>query len=200
MAGCRLNRATRCVLSGGWGDNACMPTQSPSLCLDLHVNTVAALTGRSVRTWQRRMEQGLVVRQADGRALVPWTALQAELVAPLAPQDAPLLARADQGEAAAQAQMGALLALAALDALGAAPGGDGGNGCSSCVVAARYFLEQAAQQGEADAMHWLALLHAAGLCEGDGNAQALMWLARAAAQGHVLAKAQLAGLMPGAGV
>ncbi|ODS90790.1 MAG: hypothetical protein ABS45_14110 [Comamonas sp. SCN 65-56] len=177
-----------------------MPTQSPSLCLDLHVNTVAALTGRSVRTWQRRMEQGLVVRQADGRALVPWTALQAELVAPLAPQDAPLLARADQGEAAAQAQMGALLALAALDALGAAPGGDGGNGCSSCVVAARYFLEQAAQQGEADAMHWLALLHAAGLCEGDGNAQALMWLARAAAQGHVLAKAQLAGLMPGAGV
>ena len=48
-------------------------------------------------------------------------------------------------------------------------------------------------------MHWLALLHAGGLCEGDGNAQALMWLARAAAQGHVVAKAQLAGLMPGAG-
>ena len=163
----------------------------PAPCISL--NTAAVLTGRSVRTWQRRMEQGLVVRQADGRALVPWAALQAELVAPLAAQDAPLLERADRGEAAAQADMGALLALAALDALGVAQGSDG------CVAAARYFLEQAAQQGEADAMHWLALLHAAGLCEGDGNAQALMWLARAAAQGHVLAKAQLAGLMPGEG-
>ena len=171
-----------------------MSTESSPLCLALHVSTAAALTGRSVRTWQRRMEQGLVVRQADGRALVPWAALQAELVAPLAPQDAPLLERADQGEAAAQAEMGALLALAALDALDVAQGSDG------CVAASRYFLEQAAQQGEADAMHWLALLHAAGLCEGDGNAQALMWLARAAAQGHVLAKAQLAGLMPGAGI
>ncbi len=173
-----------------------MSTEPSPLCLDLHVNTAAALTGRSVRTWQRRMEQGLVARRADGRALVPWAALQAELVAPLAPQDAPLLEQADQGDAAAQAQMGALLALAALDALGAAPGGDGCNGCDNCVGAARYFLEQAAQQGEADAMHWLALLHAGGLCEGDGNAQALMWLARAAAQGHVVAKAQLAGLMP----
>lgn len=170
-----------------------MSTESSPPCLDLHVNTAAALTGRSVRTWQRRMEQGLVARQADGRALVPWTALQAELVAPLAPQHAPLLEQADQGDAAAQADMGALLALAVLDVQGAAQGSDG------CVAAARYFLEQAAQQGEADAMHWLALLHAGGLCEGDGNAQALMWLARAAAQGHVLAKAQLAGLMPGEG-
>ena len=168
-----------------------MSTESPPLCLDLHVNTAAALTGRSVRTWQRRMEQGLVARQADGRALVPWAALQAELVASLAPQDAPLLVRADQGEAAAQADMGALLALETLDV---AQGSDG------CVAASRYFLEQAAQQGEADAMHWLALLHAAGLCEGDGNAQALMWLARAAAQGHVIARKQVAGLMPGAGV
>ena len=108
-----------------------MSTESFPLCLALHVNTVAALTGRSVRTWQRRMEQGLVVRQADGRALVPWAALQAELVAPLAPQDAPLLVRADQGEAAAQAEMGALLALAALDALDVAQGSDG------CVAASR---------------------------------------------------------------
>ena len=168
-----------------------MSTESPPLCLGLHVNTVAALTGRSVRTWQRRMEQGLVVRQADGRALVPWAALQAELVAPLAPQDAPLLAQADQGDAAAQAEMGALLALAALDALDVAQGSDG------CVAASRYFLEQAAQQGEADAMHWLALLHAAGLAgSAEGEPLALMWLARAAAHGHGIAREQVAGLMP----
>ncbi|OJU90131.1 MAG: hypothetical protein BGO13_14300 [Burkholderiales bacterium 66-5] len=166
-----------------------MSTEYPPLCVALHVNTVAAVTGRSVRTWQRRMEQGLVARQADGRALVPWAALQAELVAPLAAQDAPLLERADRGEAAAQADVGALLALAALDA---AQGSEGG------VAAARYFLELAAQQDEADAMHWLALLHAAGRAGGaEGDALALMWLGRAAAHGHVLAREQVAGLMPG---
>ena len=164
-----------------------MSTEYPPLCVALHVNTVAAVTGRSVRTWQRRMEQGLVARQADGRALVPWAALQAELVAPLAAQDAPLLERADRGEAAAQADMGALLALAALDA---AQGSEGG------VAAARYFLELAAQQDEADAMHWLALLHAAGRAGGaEGDALALMWLARAAAHGHGIAREQVAGLM-----
>ena len=168
-----------------------MSTEYPPLCVALHVNTVAAVTGRSVRTWQRRMEQGLVARQADGRVLLPWAALQAELVAPVAVQDAPLLERADRGEAAAQADMGALLALAALDALDVARGSDG------CVVAARYFLEQAAQQGEADAMHWLALLHAAGRAGGaEGDALALMWLARAAAHGHGIAREQVAGLMP----
>ncbi|WP_156913844.1 hypothetical protein [Comamonas badia] len=171
-----------------------MSTEYPPPCVALHVNTVAAVTGRSVRTWQRRMEQGLVARQADGRALVPWAALQAELAVPLAAQDAPLLERADRGEAAAQADMGALLALAALDAAQGSEGNDGG------VAAARYFLELAAQQGEADAMHWLALLHAAGRAGGaEGDALALMWLARAAAHGHVLAREQVAGLVPPTG-
>lgn len=45
-------------------------------------------------------------------------------------------------------------------------------------------------------MHWLGILHAAGLCEGDGRALALMWIAKAAAHGHVIAREQLAGLMP----
>lgn len=53
------------------------------------------------------------------------------------------------------------------------------------------------QQGEADAMHWLGMLHADGLCEGDGQAMALMWIAKAAAHGHVIAQRQLATLMPG---
>ena len=65
-------------------------------------------------------------------------------------------------------------------------------------MAAMHFHTQAAGQGEADAMHWLGMLHAAGLCEGDGQALALMWVAKAAAHGHVIAQRQLAGLlMPG---
>lgn len=47
-------------------------------------------------------------------------------------------------------------------------------------------------------MHWLGLLHAARLGEPgeDHNALALMWIAKAAAHGHVIAREQLAALLP----
>lgn len=161
------------------------------------LNTAAVLTGRSVRTWQRRVEEGLVPRLGGGRALVPWAVVQPTLVLPLAPSDVPALVRADQGDAAAQAQVGALLALAVLQAAPRGQADLADSGTSAGVAAARYFLEQAAQQGEADAMHWLGLLHAGGLCGDDaGEALALMWLARAAAHGHALAREQLAALLP----
>ena len=169
----------------------------------ISLNTAAILTGRSMRTWQRRIEEGLVPRLGDGRgALVPFSAVRPALAVDLSDEDVQMLVRADQGGAAAQADVGALFALAALqEAKGrpAAPlnrGGGGGGGGS--IMAAMHFLTQAAGQGEADAMHWLGMLHAAGLCEGDGQALALMWVAKAAAHGHVIAQRQLAGLlMPG---
>lgn len=171
-------------------------------------NTAAALTGRSVRTWQRRVEQGLVERLGDGKTLVPFAALAPELTVALGAEDLPLLVRADQGEAEAQADMGALLAQTALSvSAGVAlqgPAGAQDAARSPQGAAAVYFLQAAADQGHAEAMHWLALLHAAGLAygsnghEGDGGqALALMWLARAAAHGHAIAREQLAGLVPG---
>ncbi|QEA11807.1 MULTISPECIES: hypothetical protein [Comamonas] len=180
----------------------------PSLTFPCAVsqNTAAALTGRSVRTWQRRVEQGLVERLGEGRTLVPFDALVPELAVAIAPADLPLLARADGGDATAQAELGALLALEAL-AGAAGTHAQADRGRSAGAAAALYFLQAGADQGSADAMHWLALLHAAGLAgggnghEGDGGkALALMWLARAAAHGHVIARAQLAGLVPGDGV
>lgn len=164
--------------------NGGMPTASHAISL----NTAAVLTGRSTRTWQRRIEEGLVPRLGGGRALVPFDAVQPGLAVTLAADDLDTLVLADQGDATAQAEMGALFALAALQA-------DAGGGNA---IAARYFLEQAAGQGEADAMHWMGVLHAAGLCEGDANAQALMWVAKAAAHGQVIAREQLARLVPGA--
>lgn len=166
----------------------------------ISLNTAAILTGRSMRTWQRRIEEGLVPRLGDGRgALVPFSAVRPALAVDLSDEDVQMLVRADQGDAAAQADVGALFALAALqEAKGrpAAPLNRGGGGGS--IMAAMHFLTQAAGQGEADAMHWLGMLHAAGLCEGDGQALALMWVAKAAAHGHVIAQRQLAGLlMPG---
>ena len=46
-------------------------------------------------------------------------------------------------------------------------------------------------------MHWIGLLHAAGLCgPGDGSqARALMWIAKAAAHGHVIAQQQVQALL-----
>ena len=172
----------------------------------ISLNTAAILTGRSMRTWQRRIEEGLVPRLGDGRgALVPFSAVRPALAVDLSDEDVQMLVRADQGDAAAQADVGALFALAALQETKARPAAPpappappptrGGGGS---IMAAMHFLTQAAGQGEADAMHWLGMLHAAGLCEGDGQALALMWVAKAAAHGHVIAQRQLAGLlMPG---
>lgn len=161
----------------------------------LSLNAAAALSGRSVRTWQRRAEEGVVQRLADGRALVPADTLQPLVLVALGDDGLQWLEPADGGDAQAQAQVGALLALAALQ-----PDGHGEHDerARACLVqAALYFLEQAAQQVEADAMHWLGLLHAGGLCGDDaGEALALMWLARASAHGHALAREQLAALLP----
>ena len=168
----------------------------------ISLNTAAILTGRSMRTWQRRIEEGLVPRLGDGRgALVPFSAVRPALAVDLSDEDVQMLVRADQGDAAAQADVGALFALAALDEAQAQAGSRPAplaRGAGGHVVPALHFLTQAAQQGQADAMHWLGLLHAGGLCEGDGDALALMWIAKAAAHGHVIAQRQLAGLlMPG---
>ena len=86
----------------------------PAPCISL--NTAAVLTGRSIRTWQRRIEDGLVPRLGDerGRALVAFDAVRPALAVELAAAEVDLLVRADQGDARAQAEVGALFALAAL--------------------------------------------------------------------------------------
>jgi len=167
----------------------------------ISLNTAAVLTGRSMRTWQRRIEEGQVPRLGDGRgAQVPFASVRPELAVDLADEDVQVLVRADQGDAAAQADVGALFALAALDEARVDAGSKPAplaRGAGGGITPALHFLTQAAQQDEADAMHWLGMLHADGLCEGDGRAMALMWIAKAAAHGHVIAQRQLATLMPG---
>ncbi|MBN9574560.1 hypothetical protein, partial [Diaphorobacter sp.] len=98
-------------------------------CISL--NTAAVLTGRSIRTWQRRIEEGLVPRLGDerGRALVAFDAVRPALAVELGEQEVGMLVRADQGDAAAQAEVGALFALAALrEAQAARPQASGGGG------------------------------------------------------------------------
>lgn len=109
----------------------------------------------------------------------------------LSEEDVHLLRSADGGLAEAQVDVGAMFYVA-------------GN-----AKAALYWLNEAANQNNADAMHWLAIAHAARASgakergqsvsaehykhahEREGNL-AVMWLARAAALGHPLAQQQMA--------
>ncbi len=162
--------------------------------------TLVALSGRSLRTWQRRVEEGAVpsLRDASGRTLVPLAALAAlpDLQGgSWSAADLQLLLHADGGAPQALAELGARFALQALEAHRSS-GGGGGQDHTRC---AQFFLGKAADLGEADAMHWLGLLAAAGAHEGGSPdpALALMWLAKASTQGHAIAQAQVQALLAG---
>lgn len=164
----------------------------------ISLDAAVAITGISRSTLWRRVTDGSIGKggkDARNRALLALAdvlPLAGAAGVALDAEDVQMLVRADRGDAAAQADVGALFALATLDARnGGKPRGGGGS-----FIPAMYFLTQAAEQGQADAMHWLGMLHAAGLGEGDGPALALMWIAKAAAHGHVIARQQLEGLLP----
>lgn len=155
----------------------CVPTVS--------LATAAALSGLSVRTWQRRIEDGQVPRMTDaaGRPQIALTALRTtDPTRDWGADDVHMLLRADQGEALAQAETGAHFALCALQASAGTQ--------DAAARIALFFLGKAADQGDTEAMYWLSLLHAHALggAATGYEAQALMWLTKAAAQGHVIAQ------------
>jgi hypothetical protein len=135
------------------------------------------LTEWSERTFWRRFADGSVKRELDnggnGKSMVHLESIAAHITVPLAPGDMALVRQADRGDAAAQSDLG-LIFLASGKPRGAI-----------------YWLELAAKQDYADAMHWLAR------CYLDGNGVApdehlgLMWLSRAAAHGHRISQGQL---------
>lgn len=135
------------------------------------------LTEWSERTFWRRFADGSVKREMEssgnGKSMLQLDSLRPHITIPLAPEDLALVQQADRGDAAAQSDL-ALVFLA-----------------SGRTRGAIYWLELAARQDYADAMHWLAR------CYLDGNGVApddhlgLMWLSKAAAHGHRISQAQL---------
>jgi TPR repeat protein len=135
------------------------------------------LTEWSERTFWRRFADGSVKREMEssgnGKSMLLLDSLKPHITIPLAPEDLALVQQADRGDAAAQSDL-ALVFLA-----------------SGRTRGAIYWLELAARQDYADAMHWLAR------CYLDGNGVApddhlgLMWLSKAAAHGHRISQAQL---------
>lgn len=84
------------------------------------------------------------------------------------------LLRADQADAGAQTDVGQMLYL------------------RGCHAAAVYWLRLAADQGDTDAMQCLGRCYAAGEGVARDENLALMWIAKAAAAGHFIAREQMA--------
>ncbi len=137
--------------------------------------------GRSERTVRRWCDDGtlrVVGSDAAGRALVALDQVldmlgDAEVARGEAREPwVRLLLDADAGDADALACLGTELLHA-------------GRGAGAVSL-----LLEAAQMQHADAMHWLAHCHLQGLGVPRDPDLALMWLHRAAAQGHAVARAQ----------
>jgi hypothetical protein len=136
----------------------------------ISMDAAATLLGVSRRTLWRRMSE--FARGSDdsrGRAMLSLDQILAQPTSmPVTAADRPTILRADAGDADAQNDLAMLL-------LGA-----------ERMSAAVYWLELAAAQGNADAMQHLARHHLP-----DNVPVGIMWLAKAATLGHVIASAQL---------
>ena len=143
--------------------------------------TASILLGRSERTLQRWCEEGALrtvhrdprksQRQLiDLRQVLERFGLLPDAAFP------ELVVQADRGDADAQTE----LALALL--------------ATEHNAAAVTFLEAAARQGRPEAMHWLFLCHIQGRGVPRDEDQAMAWLNKAAANGHVIAREQARAL------
>jgi TPR repeat protein len=148
----------------------------------LSLDATIAITGPSKRTWWRRISEGSVVkRQCDkrGRTMISLAAVIPLVAFNMTTADLERLLSADDGDAEAQDDMGQLFSTA----------GD--------HQAERYWLELSARQDYPNAMQCLARC----CLGGDGMPRdenlAIMWLARAASHGHVIAIQQMQFLRSG---
>jgi TPR repeat protein len=146
----------------------------------ISVEAAIHITERSRSTWWRRMSKGEVTRVADdarGRAMLQWVEVLPQLCVPLTPDDAALALLADTGNAEAQNDLGQLFLTAGKP------------------KAAVYWFELAAAQHHPDAMQWLGHCHLYSQGVPQDDHLGLMWLAKAAAHGHVIAQELMNGLM-----
>jgi TPR repeat protein len=146
----------------------------------ISLDTIIAMSKWSRRTWWRRISSAEVRRLPDdprGRVMLAWDSVRHHVPLPLSRQDLQTMLQADAGDMAAQNEFGQHLFVL------------------NHPAAAIYWIDQAARQGCADAMQWLGVAHATGQGVERNEYLALMWIAKAASQGHVIARAQADGLL-----
>jgi len=142
----------------------------------ISITASVVVTERSRRTWWRRIGDGTVTRLANdarGRAMVSLAEVTPLICVPLNREDLDFLVKADAGNADAQNDIGQLFSNAGKPKI------------------ALYWLEQAVRQGHADAMQWLGRCYIGGEGVPKNKNIGFMWIAKAAAHGHVIAQAQM---------
>ena len=146
----------------------------------ISIDTASAITEISRRTWWRRISTGEVTRVTDdarGRAMLLWSEVEPHICVPIEPEDKQFILLADAGDAEAQNNIGQLFLMA------------------EKYQAAFYWFQQASQQNNPDAMQWLGHCYINGKGVPKDEHLGIMWIAKAAAQGHVIAKGLLKGLI-----
>jgi hypothetical protein len=147
----------------------------------ISMDALIVLTGKSRRTWWRRITEGVVCRVDDdarGRAMLSWNEVLPHICIPMTPDDLAFVLRADAGDVEAQNDIAQLFSIAGKH------------------EAALYWLQQAAQQGNPDAMQWLGQCYLGGQGVPKDDNLGVMWIAKAASCGHVIAKTQMNALLP----
>jgi len=147
----------------------------------ISLTTATVLTGLSESTLRRRIAEGLLLRTVEdgpkGRNMLALEALRPSLCFTLQNGDEQLILDADNGNSDSQCDLALLLFEQDKQRAGV------------------YWLELAARQENLEAMHWL------GRCYVEGNGLVrdenlgIMWLAKAAAKGHILSKEMTAALV-----
>jgi TPR repeat protein len=140
------------------------------------IATAVTLTGWSERTFWRRLADGSVQRSAEsanGRNMVRFDSIKMHLCVPLDADDILLICDADNGSAEAQVDLAILFM---------------SYGKFKQAIA---WLELAIKRDHAGAMHWLGRCHVEGNGVPKDENLGLMWIAKAAVQGHVISQGQM---------
>jgi TPR repeat protein len=139
------------------------------------------LTGWSERTLRRRLADGALQSSSDNKSyktMISFDSIRADLCIPVEGETIELIEKADAGSAAAQNDLAVLFME------------------NHQPKSAVYWLELAAKQGFADAMHWLGCCYLKGLGVPEDDNLAIMWIAKAASLGHSIAASQIQSIRP----
>lgn len=162
-----------------------VPEGGPALRPDaISLEAAIAMTGISKRTLWRRVSDGTIAKHKEdsrGRAMLALAQIIDLIDIALTGEELHVIAKADSGDAYAQVDAGAMFFVAGR------------------FGAAVYWFDLAAAQGNADAMQWLGNCHASGFGVPKDESLAIMWIAKAASLGHLVACQQIQGMRAGRG-
>ena len=146
----------------------------------ISLDTACAITEISKNTCWRRIAKGDLTRVANdsrGRTMLLWSELESNICVPIEPEDKEFIFLADAGDAEAPNTIGQFFLHAGKH------------------KAAVYWFQRASKQDHPDATQWLGYCYTSGKGVEKNDYLGLMWIAKAAALGHVIAQEQIKELI-----